>query len=113
MASLLFIVNVINTLLVLIFLFIGLNILIKFNKIDYNLLKARLFLGKKVLRNMWIYSTIAGASFVVHQILWALEELLHISTGVFLHLTMTIFTLSFLFLTYEWYLLIIASIKHD
>ncbi|MEE8359106.1 MAG: hypothetical protein V3R82_06825 [Candidatus Hydrothermarchaeales archaeon] len=111
MADFTYVVNVINSLLVLLFLFFGLDIAFIFNKIDYNLLKARLFLGKKVLRNMWIYSSIAGGAFVLHQVLWALEVFQKSNTRPFLELTLTLFTLSFLLLTYEWYLLIKASVK--
>lgn len=111
MVGLLYVVKVINSLLILLLLFFGLDIAFKFNKIDYDLLKARLFLGKKVLKNMWTYSALAGGTFVAHQILWAFEEFLGYNTGAFLELTLTLFTLSFLFLTYEWYLLIKASVK--
>ncbi len=111
MAELVYYVKVVNGLLVLLFLFFGLDIAIKFRKIDYNLLKARLFLGKKVIRNMWIHSSMAAGAFVLHQMLWALQEFRGYDAGIFLELTLTFFTFSFLFLTYEWFLIVKASVK--
>ena len=99
-----------NFVLLVAIVVLGIAIFFKFRKKDAELLKARMFLGKTI-GNMWIYSTIAGGAFVLHQVLWALEVFQGHNTRPLLELTLTLFTLSFLFLTYEWYLLVKASVK--
>ncbi len=102
--------ELINLALLIVLILLGIGIFIKFKKKDAELLKARMFLGK-TLGNMWTYSSIAGVAFVTHLALRAFEQFFNVDTGIFLEISWTVFFLTFLLLTYEWYLLIKASVK--
>ncbi len=110
MSSAAYVFGIVNLVLLLAIVTLGVAIFFKFRKKDAELLKARMFLGKTI-GNMWIYSTIVGGAFVLHQVLWALEQFLNVDTGVFLEISWTLFILSFTYLTYVWFKIIDRSIR--
>ncbi len=99
-----------NFVLLVVILVLGIAIFFKFRKKDAELLKARMFLGKTI-GNMWIYSTIAGGAFVLHQVLWALKQFFNVDTGILLEISWTLFIISFTYLTYVWFKIIDRSIR--
>ena len=102
--------EIINFIFLVVIVILGAAITLKFKQKDTELLKARMFLGKTI-ENMWIYSTIAGAAFIVHQLLWALEQFFNVKTGKMIKISWTLFIISFTYLTFAWFKLIDKSIK--
>ncbi len=105
-----YVFGIANFVLLVVILVLGIAIFFKFRKKDAELLKARMFLGKTI-GNMWIYSTIAGGAFVLHQILWALKQFFNVDTGILLEISWTLFIISFTYLTYVWFKIIDKSIR--
>ena len=81
---------------------IGLGIFINMRHVDLENLKKRA-LSKKGMDILWMDSTLVGAYFIIHQLTWALETFLGISTGIWFNATKTLFIASLAFLTFTWY----------
>lgn len=102
--------GIINLVLLVAMILLGIGIFAKFKKKDAELLKAKFFLGD-TLGNMWMYSSIVGVFFVMHSGLKVLDQFFKMDVGIFLDISWTLFFLSFIFLTYQWYQLISSSVK--
>ncbi len=93
--------------------FVGLyfvaRIWVKWNKMDKDVLKARVFLDKKFLAKNWIYVFLAGAALTVHQLIDFMTSSGYIS-GIWFRQLSELFEfitlLFFVVLTYEWYKII-------
>src|SRR5574341_1499818 len=83
-------------------------ILFKVHKLKKNVLKARLFLNDTILRQTWLYISIAGASFALNTLLRFAGSMTAIgdflSNYYLLELTQLIFLVAFIHAIYSWYL---------
>ncbi len=88
-------------------LFFVARIWVKWNKIDKDVLKARVFLDKKFLAKNWLYVFLAGAALTVHQMIDFMKSSGYITglrglSELFEFMTL----LFFVVLAYEWYKII-------
>lgn len=84
---------------------LGVGIIVNFQKLDFELLRARLFMGKTFYR-MWVYSTIFGVSAILYGGLVTLNGAFHFDIDALVEMSRSLFVTSFLVLTYKWYNLI-------
>ena len=91
-------------------LFLVIRIWIKWQSIDLDVIKARVFLNNSFLTRNWIYTFLSGASQAAHQFLDFMISLNNISRNGFsnnLSDFLGIMVLIFLvILAYEWYIMI-------
>jgi hypothetical protein len=85
-------------------------VLFKTHKLDRNLLKAKLFLNDTITERIWIYLSIAGASFALNALLKFVSKFTSIgdmlSSYYIIEITQVIFLMAFILATYNWYLFI-------
>lgn len=91
------------------------HILFKTYKMSNDLLKAKLFLNDTVIQRIWMYISIAGASFAVNALIKIVGKLTGIenifNSYYIVELTQLIFLIAFFFAVYSWYLFISAHPK--
>ncbi len=88
---------------------IGVSMLIVVKSVNTELLKAQLFLKEAFIRKIWVNSTLVGATLVIHEIALASDHF-GIIKG-FSQITMTLFLVPILLLTYTWHDLLKRTIK--
>jgi hypothetical protein len=85
-------------------------VLFKTHKIDRNLLKAKLFLNDTITERIWVYLSIAGASFALNTLLKFVAKFTAIgyllSSYYIIEITQVIFLMAFILAIYNWYLFI-------
>lgn len=88
-------------------------VLFKMNKLDRNLMRARLFLNEAIMQRIWLYFLIAGSSFSINLLLrfalrfTAAKEINNLHYMV--ELTQIIFLITFLLAVYNWHIFISMS----
>ncbi len=86
------------------------QILFMMQRVNKDILKARLFLNDEVMHRTWTYISIAGASFALNTLIkfvvrfTALGETL--DTFYLVELTQAIFIIAFILAVYSWYVFI-------
>lgn len=79
-------------------------ILFKIHKMDMVLIKARLFLNKKIIHQSWVYISVAGISIA----LYSLINMMSVDDASFsyniIQLIQIIFLIAFTLLVFSWYL---------
>ena len=63
------------------------------------------------LQVLWMDSTMLGAAFIAHQLLWILEVFFKMDTGLWFDATKTIFIASLGFVTLTWRTLIVDTLE--
>ncbi len=104
------IVSAINLIILVCIAALGIGIFLRFKKVSRELLKARMFLGD-TLNNTWLYSTVTGGFFILHQTLRTASKYLDKDLTKILEITWLLFSISFLYLTYTWFRLYGRAIK--
>jgi hypothetical protein len=97
-------IEAINLGLSIVLLLLGIGVATTFRKVDFDLLKARMFLKKGLIKHMWWYSSLAGALLISHQVFMFFNI-----EGY--QILMTALLLAFILLSYSWYGLLRESIK--
>jgi hypothetical protein len=99
-------IETINLGLSIVLFFLGAGIAVAFRNSDMELLKAKMFLKRGLIKRMWIYSSLAGGLVVLHQIFS------FFGFGVRgYEMLMTALLLSFILLGYSWYTILRESVR--
>lgn len=84
-------------------------------KVDRDLLKAKLFLNDKVMQHTWLYISIAGASYSLNTLIRFLVSFTNmadvLNSYYLVDITQLIFLIAFLLTVYNWYTFIDAFRK--
>ena len=89
-----------------IILFLILQLLLLYRKVDVDIIRARLFLKMDVLSETWKYISIAGAAFAINALTGFLKYNTEINTYYLWELTEAIFLGAFIAMIYQWYIFI-------
>lgn len=91
------------------------NVLFKTHKLDRGFIKARLFLNSKVLQQLWISMSIAGASFAINSLLKLVGVYLTIKDIIYnyhlIEFSQMTFFISFIYAVIIWYQFITKTHK--
>jgi hypothetical protein len=94
-------------------LYLVLKIWIKWQKIDIDIIKARVFLNRKFLVKDWQYTFLSGASLVTHQFLDLSISMNYLNNTLLIKTIssfLELMALGFLvLLTFEWYVLLLQN----
>ncbi len=109
-------IEIYNAIAALIIIFFIGQIIFLMNKVDKDLLKARLFLNEAVMQKTWVYISIAGASFALNALIkfaMRLSDIGEIPQMNFLvESSQFIFLLSFILAVYNWYVFVSSFVHH-
>ncbi len=98
-----------SVLFALIGLFFVIKIWIRWNALDVDIIKARVFLNKKFIERNWLYVFLAGASLTSHQLIKFLTSENYITSFWLSQLSYIAEFLVLVFLvmlSYEWYMVL-------
>jgi len=84
-------------------LFLIIQILLMSRKVEYNVIRARLFLNTDLLNETWKYISIAGASFAINAVAGFAKFNIGIQTYYLWEITEVIFFAAFVAMIYQWY----------
>ena len=96
-----------------IILFLILQILLLYRKIDVDIIRARLFLKMDVLGETWKYISIAGAAFAINALAGFMKYNTNINTYYLWEFTEAIFLAAFIAMIYQWYNFIDGLVLKD
>ena len=103
-------IEIYNVIAAFIIIFLIGQILFMMRKMDKDLFKAKLFLNEAVLRNTWMFISIAGASFALNSLIKFITIITQkgeiLRTFYTIELTQIIFIISFILAVYNWYVFI-------
>lgn len=107
-------IEIYNALASFILIFLIGHIVLLSRKLDKPLLKARLYLAEQIMQETWIYISIAGAAFSLHELINFVLRLTtygNLVNDYYLpELTQTIFLISFILAIYNWHKFIGKSV---
>ena len=110
-------IEIYNVIAALIIIFLIGQILFMMRKVDMDLFKARLFLNEAILRNTWMFISIAGASFALNSLIKFITILAQkgeiLRTFYTIELTQVIFLISFILAIYNWYVFIGGFVRSE
>ncbi len=111
------IIEIYNAIAALIIIFFIGQILFLMNKVDKDLLKARLFLNEAVMQKTWVYISIAGASFALNALIKFAIKLSNTGEipqiNFLVESSQFIFLLSFILAVYNWYVFVSGFVRHS
>jgi hypothetical protein len=111
------IIEIYNAIAALIIIFFIGQILFLMNKVDKDLLKARLFLNEAVMQKTWVYISIAGASFALNALIKFAIRLSNTGEipqiNFLVESSQFIFLLSFILAVYNWYVFVSGFVRHS
>ena len=102
-----------NIVITLGMLLLGLKIFITFRKADMELLKARMFLTKGLVKRMWVYSVLSGGFLVLYVLTRILLYLGYPGMQTLMPFAMALFLVPFTLLTKTWHHLIMSSVTKE
>ncbi len=91
-------------------IFLIAQIIFMMQKIDKNVLKARIFLNDEILKKTWTFISIAGAAFAINSLVKIAIEFttqgLPLKNLYIVQISQLVFLLSFILAVYNWYVFI-------
>lgn len=91
----------------------GVGILVLFRRVNKDLLKAKMFLKPEFMTRTYAYSISTGGFFVIHEAIRGLREFAGVEIRWLCLIFETLFIISFLLLTRNWYIITKESMTKE
>lgn len=86
------------------------QILYMLNRVNKDVLKARIFLNDEILQKTWLYISLAGAAYAVHSFTGFVSLVMNVKDILYLYeITQIIFLITFIITVYNWYVFLERS----